>query len=81
MKEFRVEFTLFNGGTLADETVLKDFVKQVMQLRKDFPGVFAGFNMSEEPIIENVHIETVCPLCEGVIPQLRYRKTTKGEIE
>ena len=79
MKEFRVEFILSNNGTLADEAILNDFVKQVMQIREDFPGVFKGFNMSEDTIDENEHLETVCPLCNGIIPQLRYRIVKEGE--
>ena len=79
MKEFRVEFVLSNNGKLADEALLNDLVKQVMLIRENFPGNFTSFNMSEETVEENVHIETVCPLCDGVIPQLRYRMAKEGE--
>ena len=48
MKEFRVEFILSNNGTLADEAILNDFVKQVMQIREDFPMTACVVRLDKE---------------------------------
>ena len=79
MKEFRVEFILRNDGSQADQALLNDFVKRVMQIKEDFNYRLTEFSMSEDAVDEDIRFETVCPLCEKAIPQLSYRKIPKGD--
>ena len=79
MKEIRVEIILGSDGTSESEATIEDFVRRVMHIRGDFGNRIAEFSISEDTVDENVHYEIVCPLCERVIPQLSYRKITKGD--
>ena len=74
MKEFHVDFTLRHDGSPEDESTLKDFIRYIMQARRDFSRHLTNFDMSEYTADEDVRIETICPLCEKTIPQLIYKR-------
>ena len=48
MKEFRVEFKFSVSGSRSDDEILYDFIRQVTQISKDFPGVISDLNVTED---------------------------------
>ena len=77
-KEFRAEFALrFDGSRVGDEQ-RRFFVKRLMDLRDDFRDAIDEFRIAEDAAAD-MELEMQCPLCDRIIPQVRYRRIERGE--
>ena len=84
MKELRLEMALRTDGSQEHETLVSGVIIKFMEIRReflmsDFRGMLTEFNITMDSVDEDTYVEIVCPLCEKAIPQLTYRKISKGD--